>query len=155
MSHDDALDEGGLSLRAAPVIRAAEGVVESFALGDVEAFLGYLTEDVVFEPPPFVLGKRVLQGHDGVRGGFAELARLLGTDNRIRSHPIRYCIDRADPDRLLAMTLITIIRPDGEHFRTEATPMLTARGGKIAEYRSWPSFEEGLAHLEDPIELEP
>ena len=154
MSGDDGFPQDD-ELREAPVLKATEGLTRAFAEGDVEAFLSHLSEDVVYEPPAFVLGKRVLEGHDGVRKGFSDLAEQLGPEGTFQAYPTRYCIDRADPDRLLAVTVMTINHPDGSQVRAEATAVLVARGDKIAEYRSWTDFAEARAHLQDPVEVQP
>ena len=153
MSEDGSID--GSELRDAPVLRAAEGIAKAFAEGDVDAFLSHLTEDVVYEPPAFVLGKRVLEGHEGVRQAFADLAETLGPDASMHAYPARYCIDRADPDKLLALTVITVTHSDGRQVRAEATAVMTARDGRIAEYRAWTDFDEARKRLTDPVEVAP
>ena len=152
---DDTAPTDDPQLREAPVLRAAEGLAKAFAVGDVEGFLSHLTEDVVYEPPAFVIGKRVLEGHAGVRQGFSDLAEQLEPGAAMDAYPARYCIDRADPDKLLALTVITVNHPDGRQVRAEASAVLTARGDKIAEYRSWTDFEQAQAQLSDPVEVQP
>ena len=139
----------------AAALSAIEGMVRTFALNDVDGFVGHLTDDVVLEPPPFLLGKRHFEGHDGIRAGFDELDRVIGRDRRLRVWPKRYCLDRGDPDRLLVLVAITVIQPDSQEFGAEATLLLTMRDEKVCEYRARSSFEDGLARLDDPVEVQP
>lgn len=140
---------------AAAAVSTIQAALEAFAVGDVDAFVGNLTEDAVVEPPAFLMGKRRFEGREGVRAGFAELEQILGPDTHARLRPRQYCIDRAEPSRVLLRLGMTMIRPDASEFDAEASLIVTMRDDLISGYVSWPDFEEARAKMQDPVDITP
>ena len=130
-------------------------MLRAFTRGEVEGVVDVMADDVAFEPPAFLAGGKTYRGHSGVREALADIGAGLGTENRVRAIPKQYFADRSDPSRLLILVGLTVIRPDLQEFGADATLLLTMRGDKVAVYRSWPSLEDGLAQLGDPVEVQP
>jgi ketosteroid isomerase-like protein len=134
-------------------LAAFEGMLRAFTVGDVEGVVGVMAEDVLFEPPAFLVGEKTYSGHEGVREAIEDIGRRLGEENRIRAIPKRYFADRSNPRQLLILVGLTVIRPDLQEFGADATLLLTMRDDKVAVYRSWANLDDGLAFLADPVEV--
>jgi ketosteroid isomerase-like protein len=132
---------------------AFEEMLRAFAVGDVDGVVAVMAEDVLFEPPAFLVGEKTYSGHEGVREALVDIGQRLGPENRIRAIPKRYFADRSNPRQLLILVGLTVIRPDLQEFGADATLLLTMRDDKVAVYRSWANLDDGLAFLADPVEV--
>lgn len=148
-------EQSGGALPDVAAGRAAfEAMLKAFTVGDVEGVVGVMAEDVLFEPPAFLVGDNAYSGHEGVRQALTDIGQRLGPENRIRAIPKRYFADRSNPRQLLILIGLTVIRPDLQEFGADATILLTMRGEKVAIYRSWTNLDDGLAFLADPVEVQ-
>ena len=134
-------------------LAAFEEMLRAFTVGDVDGVVGVFAEDVLFEPPAFLVGEKTYSGHEGVREALVDVGQRLGPENRIRAIPKRYFADRSNPRQLLILVGLTVIRPDLQEFGADATLLLTMRDDKVAVYRSWANLDDGLAFLADPVEV--
>ena len=146
-------EAGGNSPDASAGLAAFEGMLTAFTRGDVDGVVEVMAEDVLFEPPAFLVGEKTYMGHEGVREALVDIGQRLGPENRIRAIPKRYFADRSNPRQLLILVGLTVIRPDLQEFGADATLLLTMRGEKVAVYRSWAELDDGLAFLADPVEV--
>ncbi|MDX6583267.1 MAG: hypothetical protein QOI10_2451 [Solirubrobacterales bacterium] len=118
---------------------------------DADAYVSYMTEDVIVRPPGFMLGERELHGRAEVRAALAELAEELVITNR------RYFVDRADPAKFLVVYEITVSRESRGELATygsEAAMVITLTGDQVSRLDSVPSEAEGLAQLADPVAID-
>ena len=150
---DSQHDTGGSPPDVSAGLAAFEGMLRAFTLGDVDGVVGVMTEDVLFEPPAFLVGENTYRGHEGVRQALGDIGQRLGPENRIRAIPKRYFADRSNPRQLLILVGLTVIRPDLQEFGADATLLLTMRDDRVAVYRSWADLDDGLAFLADPVEV--
>jgi ketosteroid isomerase-like protein len=134
-------------------LRAIAQMFDAFGRLDVEAFVGNLTEDVVFRPSAFVTGTGEFIGRDAVRRNLTELREQGSGENVVRLRPLALYIDREDEDRILALARFTVIRPTSESFDTDVAYLHTMRGAQVAELRTWLDHAEGLRQLASPEEV--
>jgi ketosteroid isomerase-like protein len=126
---------------------------DAFANLDRDAFADRLTEDVVFRPSAFVTGKAEFHGREEVRQNLAELKQQLAdTGEQVLLNPVSVYVDEDDENTILALAVLTIVRPNGESYDTEMAYLHTMEGDKVAELRTWPDHAEGLKQLTSPQE---
>jgi ketosteroid isomerase-like protein len=124
---------------------------DAFARLDRDEFVSHLTEDVGFRPSAFVTGTGEMHGREEVRQDLAELAEQLEkSGERVVLHLLALYVDRQDENRVLALARLTIIRPSGDSFDTEAAYLHTMQGDLVAELDTWLDHREGLSQLADP-----
>jgi ketosteroid isomerase-like protein len=132
-------------------LRTIRTLFDAFAVLDRDAFADQLTEDVVFRPSAFITGRGEFHGREEVRQNLAELKeQLAGTGEQVRLSPVAVYLDRDDERRVLALAVLTIIRPNGESYDTEMAYLHTMEGDKVAELRTWPDHAEGMKQLGSP-----
>jgi ketosteroid isomerase-like protein len=134
---------------------AVEGILDASEAIDLDAYLPHVTEDVVIHPPVFVIGPGELRGHAGIRDGLRTLREALGTTRKLQLGERRYFRDRADESKVLVGIEITIAdRTTGDSFGTQASMLCTVVDGKVAKIESYTTREDGLAQLQDPVEVD-
>jgi hypothetical protein len=141
-------------MAATPGIRAVEGILDASEAVDLDAYLPHVTEDVAIHPPGFVIGPDELHGHDGIRAGLATLRETLGPDRTLRMAERRYFLDGADESKVLVGVEITIAdERNARSFGTQGSMLCTLTGSRVSKIDSFTTREEGLAQLEDPVEV--
>ncbi len=138
-----------------PQVRAVTGLLRAFALRDTDDVMSRVTEDVEVSAPTFIGGSDQRQGREGMREGLKEMERGLDERHeRLRLTPQRLFTDESDPEAVVALCSITIIRENGESFGTDVAYFYRVEEGLISELRSHGTLEEALERLEDPAEVE-
>ena len=117
-----------------------------------DEYVRHVTEDVVINPPAFIMGPEEVVGHDGVREAAEKLRDILGPRRKLRVRRRRYFVDRKDDSKVLVMVELTIEDPAGS-FGTQAAMLNTMDDSKVSRIDSWTTHEEGLAQLQDPVEV--
>ena len=127
----------------------------AFDRRDPDEFVKYLAEDVVVHPPPFLLGRRVQHGPKEVAAAFDQLEETIGRDRELKFRQRRYFVDEADERKVLVVIQISISTGGGVPFGSEAAVVVTLTEDlkQTKTIRSWTSEEEGLAQLEQPVEV--
>jgi ketosteroid isomerase-like protein len=134
-------------------LRTIRTLFDAFAALDRDAFADQLTEDVVFRPSAFLTGTGEFHGREEVRQNLAELKeQLAATGEQVRLNPVAVYLDRDDERKVLALAVLTIVRPNGESYDTEMAYLHTMEGDKVAELRTWPDHAEGMKQLGSPQE---
>ncbi len=129
-------------------------VMKAVARRDVDGYLAMTTDDVVLRPSAFITGRDTYSGHEEIREGFAEMEAIEQEQGvRVRITPGRFFVDDADENKVMTMSVMTIIRESGDKFSTDAALLWTLRGDRIASLDAWLDHEEGLAQLTAPVEL--
>ena len=130
-------------------------IIDAFMARDVDGLVDRLTEDVFLQPSAFISGRSVYDGRQAVRDGFDELERELSArGERVELRRFRHYVDRANPDVVLSLGHVTIIRASGDQFGTEIAYLSTFAGDQVAHMRAWLEHGKGLAQLEEPVEVE-
>ena len=128
----------------------------AFSDRDADAFVANITEDALMRPSAFITGRDEYRGIEDVRIGFGEVAKILDdTGEDITIEPEGFYIDAADDRLVMSHARLTIIRADGETYRTEIAYLWTMEGDKVSELAAWLNFEEGLEQLGNPEEVSP
>jgi ketosteroid isomerase-like protein len=135
-------------------LRTIRTLFDSFAALDRDTFADQLTEDVVFRPSAFLTGTGEFHGREEVRQNLAELKEQLAASRElVRLDPVAVYLDDEDERKILALAMLTIIRPDGGSYDTEMAYLHTMEGDRVAELRTWPDHAEGLEQLTTPQEV--
>ena len=127
----------------------------AFDRRDPEEFVRYLAEDVVVQPPPFLMGRKEQRGPKEVAAAFDQLEETIGPDRELGFRRRRYFIDEADERRVLVVVQLSISTGGGVPFESEAAMLaiMTEDLKHASAIRSWASEAEGLAQLEQPVEV--
>ena len=130
-------------------------LLRAFDRRDPDEFVLYLADDVFIQPPPFLMGRREHRGPQEVAAAFGLLEETIGPDRELGFRERRYFIDEADERRVLVVVQLSISTRGGVPFESEAAMLatLTADLKHATVIRSWPSEAEGLAQLEQPVEV--
>jgi ketosteroid isomerase-like protein len=132
-------------------IEAAEAVMAALADRDAELMVAQMTEDIVLRPSAYITGTGEYRGHAEIRRGMADLKRQLAENReRLRVRPNAYYLDDQQPDKVLTLARVTIVRSGGDEFGTDIAYLWTFRGDKIARLDAWLDHAEGLARLQAP-----
>jgi hypothetical protein len=141
-------------MAATPGVRAVQGILDASEAVDLDMYLPHVTEDVVIHPPGFVIGPNEIRGHEGIRSGLATLREMLGPDRALRMGQRGFFLDRGDDTKVLVLLEITISNEkSGESFGTQGSMLCTVVGDKVSRIESYTTRDEGLAQLEDPVEV--
>jgi hypothetical protein len=142
-------------MAATPGVRAVQGVLDASEAVDLDMYLPHVTEDVLIHPPGFVIGPNEIRGHEGIRTGLETLKEMLGPDRVLRMGQRRFYLDQADETKVLVLLEITIANENtGESFGTQGSMLCTLEGDRVSRIESYTTRDEGLAQLEDPVEVE-
>jgi ketosteroid isomerase-like protein len=128
---------------------------DAFSSLDRDAFADRLTEDVLFRPSAFVTGTGEFHGREEVRQNLAELKeQLAATGEEVRLNPVSVYVDGEDENKILALAVLTIVRPSGDFYDTDMAYLHTMEGDRVAELQTWPDHARGLSELASPEEAE-
>jgi hypothetical protein len=143
---------------SSPHVETIRAVAAAFDARDADAYVSYMTEDVVASPPGFLIGRRELHGHDELRAAFAEgmAALALGDGRTITVGHRRYFLDRLDRTKVLSVSKMTVFPKGGQDtFGTENTLLFTLTGdSKVSRLESWANEAEGIAQLKEPVAVD-
>jgi ketosteroid isomerase-like protein len=62
-------------------------------------------------------------------------------------------VDGDDENKVLALAVLTIVRPSGDSYDTEMAYLHTMEGDRVAEMETWPYHARGLSELARPEEV--
>jgi ketosteroid isomerase-like protein len=142
-----------------PHIETVRAVAAAADARDADEYVKHMTEDVVVNPPGFLMGRHELHGKEQVRAAFAKFAEMLEPGRKLYVSKRRYVVDRADEAKILVLDELTVTPEKGDPlgtntFAAEAALLFTMTAeSKVARLDSWPSEAEGLAQLQDPVEV--
>jgi hypothetical protein len=137
-----------------PGARAVQGVLDASEAISLDMYLPHVTEDVVIHPPGFVIGPDEIHGHEGIESGLVTLREMLGPDRALRMGERRYFLDQADDSKVLVLLEITIFNGQtGQSFGTQGSMLCTVIGDKVSRIDSYTTRDEGLAQLQDPVQV--
>jgi hypothetical protein len=135
-------------------VKIVAGLHQNFSERDPDEFVKHVKEDAVLHPSFLITGRNEYHGPDDVRTGFEEVAALLDSRGEdITIVPVRYYVDKKHDERVMSLCDLTIIRADGEQFKTEIAYLWELDGDMLSGLNSWLSFDEGLQQLDEPEEV--
>ena len=121
-------------------IELARGSYEAFAAGDVDAYIGFFTEDVDWRVSAFLTGKDRYQGHDGIREFLADVVQLEQEHGeRFEVHLTEF--SEVDEERVIGLGGGRIARHQNP-LEFETGCLYRIVGGKISELEAYTSHEE-------------
>jgi ketosteroid isomerase-like protein len=135
-------------------LESIRAIFDSFAAFDAEGVAERMTQDVLLRPSAFITGRSEYRGREDVYLGFRELEEQLArTGSTVKITPVRHYRERDDEEVLMSLARIEIIRESGQMFGTDIAYRFTMEGDMVSVVEAWLDHEEGLAKLEDPVEL--
>jgi ketosteroid isomerase-like protein len=102
-----------------PHIETVRAVAAAADARDADEYVKHMTEDVVVNPPGFLMGRHELHGKEQVRAAFAKFAEMLEPGRKLYVSKRRYVVDRADEAKILVLDELTVTPREGGPARNE------------------------------------